>query len=325
MKLFCNIVAAAALLGAAVQVRAALVNGIDAVVHDTVITLRDVADETRKAATELRREYDPNDPAQDDVFTKKLAEAEGDNLKTLVERQLILHEYKTAGYNLPEKVIDDVVQAEVRAQGDRMVFIKTLEAQGTTLERYRQHIRDNIIERAMREKNVSSVVIISPHKVEAYYQEHRESYKLPDRVKLRLIVLNKSSDPDAPRARELADEILGKINAGASFVDMATLYSDDKLHQQGGDRGWVQKGELRVELDTAAFSLKQGQRSGVIETPEACYLTQVDGVEKAHYSTLSEVRAQIEKDLQDRERTRLQQQWLAKLRKKTFVSYLTGQ
>jgi parvulin-like peptidyl-prolyl isomerase len=324
MKSFCNIVAAAALLGAAVQARAALVNAIDAVVHDTVITLRDVADETQKAARELRREYDPNDPAQNDVFVRKVAEAESDNLKTLVERQLILHEYKTAGYNMPEKVIDDFVQAQIHAQGDRMVYIKTIEAQGSTLDRERQRIRDNIIERAMRDKNISSVVIISPHKVEAYYQEHRESYKLPDRVKLRLIVLSKSSEPDAPRARELADEILDKIKAGASFVEMATLYSDDKLHQQGGDRGWVQKGELRVELDTAAFSLKPGQRSGVIETPEACYLTQVDGVELAHYSSLSEVRAQIEKDLQDRERTRLQQQWIGKLRKKTFVSYLSG-
>jgi parvulin-like peptidyl-prolyl isomerase len=202
-----------------------------------------------------------------------------------------------------------------------MTFIRTLEAEGTTLERHRQRIRDQYIERAMREKNVSSGIIISPHKVEAYYQEHLESYKLPDRVKLRLIVFNGSSDPDAPQPRKLADEILGKINGGASFAEMATLYSDDRMHQQGGDRGWVKKGELRKELDEAAFSLKPGERSGVIETPEACYLAQVESVEAAHYSPLSEVRGQIEKDLQDRERTRLQQQWIGKLRKKTFVSY----
>ena len=44
MKLFCKIVAAAALLGAAVELRAGLINGIDAVVHDTVITRQDVAE-----------------------------------------------------------------------------------------------------------------------------------------------------------------------------------------------------------------------------------------------------------------------------------------
>ncbi len=317
MKLFCRIVAGAVFLGAAFELRAGLINGIDAVVHDTVITRQDVEEETLKAERELRREYGD----QQDVYLTKLAEAERGNLETLTERQLILHEFKTAGYNLPEKVIDDVVQAEVRSHGDRMTFIRTLEAEGTTLESYRRRIRDQYIERAMREKNVSSGIIISPHKVEAYYQEHRESYKLPDRVKLRLIVLNGSSEPDAPQPRKLADEILGKINGGASFAEMATLYSDDKMHQQGGDRGWIKKGELRKELDEAAFSLKPGERSGVIETPEACYLAQVEGVEAAHYSSLSEVRGQIEKDLQDRERTRLQQQWIGKLRKKTFVSY----
>jgi parvulin-like peptidyl-prolyl isomerase len=309
--------AAAALLGAAVQVRGGLINGIDAVVHDTVITRQDVAEETLKAEKELWRDYGD----QQEVYQKKVAEAERGNLEILTERQLILHEFKTAGYNLPEKVIDDEVRAEVRSHGDRQTFIRTLEAEGTTLDRYRQRIRDHIIERAMRDKNVSSEIIISPHKVEAYYQEHHESYKLPDRVKLRLIVLNKSNDPDAPQARKLADEILGKIKDGASFAEMATLYSDDKMHQQGGDRGWVRKGELRMELDQAAFSLKPGERSGVIETPEACYVAQVEGVDAAHYSSLSEVRGQIEKDLQDHERTRLQHQWIGKLRKKTFVSY----
>jgi len=317
MKLLCMTVVAAALIGAAVQLRAGLINGIDAVVHDTVITRQDVAEETLKPERELWRDYKD----QPEVYQTKVAQAERDNLELLAERQLILHEFKTAGYNLPEKVIDDVVSAEVRSHGDRMTFIRTLEAQGTTLERYRQGIRDRYIERAMREKNVSSEIIISPHKVEAYYQEHHETYKLPDRVKLRLMVLNKSNDPDAPQARKLADEILAKINAGASFAEMATLYSDDKMHQQGGDRGWVKKGELRKELDDAAFTLKPGERSAVIDTPEACYLVQVDGVEAAHYSTLSEVRAQIEKDLQDRERTRLQKQWIDKLRKKTFVAY----
>ena len=309
--------AAAALIGAADGLRAGLINGIDAVVHDAVITRQDVAEETIKAEKELWRDYKD----QPDVYEKKRALAERDNLTALMERQLILHEFKTAGYNLPEKVIDDIVEREVRSHGDRYTFIRTLEAQGSTLERYRQGIRDRYIEMAMRDKNVSSEIIISPHKIEAYYQEHHEDYKLPDRVRLRLIVLNKSSDPDAPQARKLADEILDKINAGASFADMATLYSDDKMHQQGGDRGWVRKGELRMEIDKAAFSLKPGERSGVIETPEACYVTQVEGVEPAHYSSLTEVRGQIEKDLQDHERARLQKQWIDKLKKKTFVAY----
>jgi parvulin-like peptidyl-prolyl isomerase len=314
MNVICRLLAGAALIGAAVQLRAGMIDGMAAVVHDAVVTRLDVADETRKAEEELSRDYG-NQPA---VYETKLREAEQDNLETLMQRQLILHEFKTAGYNLPERYIEDYVEAEVRSHGDRMTFIRTLKATGTTFEHFRQGVRDRLIERLMRDKNVSSEIIISPHKIEAYYQEHHESYKLPDRVKLRLIVLNKTSDPEAPRAVELAREILNQINGGASFVEMATVYSDDRLRQQGGDRGWIRRGELRPEIDQAAFLLKPGQHSGVIETPEACYMAEVDGVEAAHYSPLNEVRGQIEKDLQDHERARLQKNWIDKLKKKTF-------
>lgn len=317
MKLSCIMAATAAFVGVAPSLRAELINGIQAVVHDAVITRQDVEEETLRAERELRRDYRD----QRDVYEKKLAEAEHNNLDHLTERQLILHEFKTAGYNLPEKVIDDVVQAEVRSHGDRMTYIRTLEAQGTTLERHRQRIREQYIERAMREKNVSSETIISPHKVEVYYQEHRESFRLEDRVKLRMIVLSPSSEPEAPQARKMAEEILAKLKDGASFADLAKLYSEGRQGREGGDWSWVERPVLRKELAEAAFALKAGERSGVIETPDACYLMLVEDAQSAHYRPLAEARDQIEKDLQDQERARLLKQWIDKLRKKTFVAY----
>ncbi len=73
-----------------------------------------------------------------------------------VQVQVVLHEFNTARYNVPEKVIDEEVQREIRSHGDRMRLIQTLEAEGTTLARYRERVRERIIERAMRDKNVSS-------------------------------------------------------------------------------------------------------------------------------------------------------------------------
>ncbi len=318
MKMSSRLMAAtAALVGAVIQAPAAseLINGIQAIVDETVITRRDVEEETDPVAAQLERDYHD----QPDVLQKKWMEAVRNNVDHLEERQLILHEFKTAGYNLSEKYIDDAVQAEVRSYGDRPTFIKTLEAKGTTLDQKRKHIRETIIERAMREKNVSSEIIVSPYKVQVYYQEHHEDYKLADRVKLRMIALNKAIDPDAPQARKMAEEILGKLKEGTQFEEMAKMYSEDRQHPAGGDQGWVEKGELRKELNDVAFSLKQGDCSSVIETPEACYLIKVEGASPAHYKPLSEVRDQIEKDLQDRERARLQKQWIDKLRKKTFV------
>jgi parvulin-like peptidyl-prolyl isomerase len=78
---------------------------------------------------------------------------------------------------------------------------------------------------------------------------------------------------------------------------------------------------LRKELAEAAAALKPGDLSGVIETPEACYLMLVEGKRPAHIQSLSDTRGEIEGTLLRQERARLQDQWIARLKKKTFVRY----
>jgi parvulin-like peptidyl-prolyl isomerase len=78
---------------------------------------------------------------------------------------------------------------------------------------------------------------------------------------------------------------------------------------------------LRKELAEAVTKLKAGERSGVIETPEGCYLIRVDSIQPAHVRPLSEVRVEIERDLKSQERARLEKQWIERLKKKTFYRY----
>ena len=78
------------------------------------------------------------------------------------------------------KEVDQEIEAEIRARygGNRMALIQTLQAEGITLERHRQQIRDRIIIGWLRQKNISSELIVSPHRVEVYYLAHREEFKV---------------------------------------------------------------------------------------------------------------------------------------------------
>ena len=67
--------------------------------------------------------------------------------------------------------------------------------------------------------------------------------------------------------------------------------------------------------------LEPGKFSDVIETPEACFVIYLEGRRPAHDRPLNEVRATIEKELRDRERRRLGDQWIRRLKNKTFVRY----
>jgi len=295
--------------------RAELANGIKAIVHDAIITYVDVEDLTSQTADVLMRQY-RRDPS---VLQKKMQEARDENLDRLLSRELILHEFSTAGYSMPESVIDEVVQQRIRSRyGDRVKLTKTLQAQGTTFEKFKQQVREQFIVEAMRSKNIAQEIIISPFKIETYYSANKDKYKVEDQVKLRMIVLNKSGDISA---RKLAEEILVKLKEGASFAEMATINSQGSQKNQGGDWGWVEKSVLRKELADVAFSLKTGDISEEIETPEACYLMKVEESRPAHVRTIAEVRDEIEKNLVLAERERLEKQWIDKLKKKTFVRY----
>jgi peptidyl-prolyl cis-trans isomerase SurA len=252
---------AALLVGSSlIAIQAAeLADGIKAVVHDSVITLSDVEIMTAVTADVLARQYRPDTEA----FEKKMEESRTENLQKAIGSQLILHEFKTAGYNLPDSVIEDEVQDRIRSKyGDRVHLTKSLQAEGITYEKFRQRIKDQFIVAALRQKNISSEIIVSPHKVEAYYIAHRDDFKLEDEVKLQMIVLKQDDKPEAASAEKRAEEILSKLKQGAKITEMAAVYSEGS--QRKSDWGWWELSRLSKGLGDVAGSLPAGQFSKVM-------------------------------------------------------------
>ena len=293
-------------------------NGIVARVNDVVITYKELFTAIASDLDFLERHY----ATRPDIFEQKARELKGQIVTNLVERQLILHEFKTGGYNLPESWIEDQIAKDIRANyGNRATLTKTLQAQGLTFENYRQRVRESVIMNAMQEHFVPRDPVVSPFKIETYYKEHLDKFKLEDQVKLRMIVItNRPSDnPSSPK--ELARELLAKLNEGAPFAEMAKIYSQGSQSVEGGDWGWVERSVLREDLAEVAFAMKPGQRSGVVERPDGCYIMLVEDSKLAHTKPLSEVRTEIETTLKSEETKRLHDKWIGKLRTKSFVQY----
>jgi parvulin-like peptidyl-prolyl isomerase len=297
-----------------------IADGIKVVVDDSLVTHVDVDLDMlgRGAVESLQRQY----ASQPEMFQKKLSDAETDSLERLLDRQLILHEFKSL--KVPETILDSEVDREIQNEiqsryMDRMTLMKTLQAEGITYEAHRKQIRERIIISFLSHKNVNSEVIISPHKVEAFYIAHTNEFKMEDQVKLRMIVLTNTPVLEAPQPRKLAEEIVAKLKEGTAFGELANVYSQVLQHREKAD--WMDRAILRKEIADAAFKLKAGEYSDVIETPDACYIILVEDLKSSHMKSLGEVRDQIEVALKLEEQARLQKLWLAKLKKKTFVRY----
>jgi peptidyl-prolyl cis-trans isomerase SurA len=317
MRLFCVILVAVATSVPQVKAEPRLAGGVEAIVHDSVITTYQVARNIEPLMDSIANEY----RSQPEVMKKEFENLRQDTREVLLENQLILHDFQTTGYNLPESIIDEQLQNYIRTAflNDRVKFIKTLQAQGKTSEQYRREFRERLIVEQMRLMHSESDVFISPHKIEVFYVDNKEKFKEEDQVKLRMIILNKPAD-DSGQTRKLADDILAKLKEGVSFAEMANVNSPNGA-SGGGERNWERPSGLKKELADAIVTLKPGENSEVVDTPEACYLMRLEDKRPEHIKPLNEVRDEIEATLLRAEHERLQKQWIERLKKKTFYRY----
>ncbi len=294
-----------------------MVNGIAARVNDAIITFQQIEGEMDEPERLLRSQL----WKQPEILKQRITDLRNNTVELLIERLLILDDFNNnPNYKLPESVVEDVIRRRIRDKfGDRARMIKTLEQQGIKLETFRQRIKDEIIVNAMEFKNVGSGIVISPYKIQTEYELHLEDMKVDDEVKLRMIFLANKPDRDAQATKKMAEEILSRIKGGASFAEEASTNSDDAYKAEGGLRPAEDRKTLREDLAKVAFSLKPGDLSDVLEVAEGCYIMKVEEFRPAHTKTLSEVRGEIEKNLEDKQRQRLRKQWIDRLKAKAFI------
>lgn len=294
-----------------------LSNGVIARVNESIITKKDLDNRIFPDIGFLQRQYATR-PAE---FNQKLRELGERHLEELIEEQLILHEFKTAGFVLPDSYIEDLVSKDIESYGDRLTLTRTLQAQGLTFESYRDRVRKKAVIREMRRHNVPQDPLISPHKIELNYVQNKDNFKVEDQVKLRMIVVPNQPDVRPNSSKKLADEIVSKIREGVPFAEMARIYSQSSQSSEGGDWGWVERPVLRADLAERAFALKPGELSDVISASDGSYIMLVEGVRPAHIKSLPEVREEIESTLKADESQRLHRKWIDRLKGKSLVRY----
>ena len=306
--------------------QAEIIDGVAAIVNSDVITISQVRELVGARERALREGYQGPDLA-DRIKEMRLAA-----LKDLVDRQLIIQEFQKMqekGANIPDYVIDDRIQGIIRQEfgGDRAAFIRTLQAQGYTLTRFKEIEKEKIIVQAMRQAKLNDNFVVSPNQVQGFYDKNKADFTIPDQVKLRMIILregNEGDSADSGNKAQTANEIRQKLIEGADFNRIAQMYSEDEsTRDMGGDWGWVERNTLNGVLTKAAFSLKAGGISPVIQLGDSYYILNVEARKNASVKPMSEVREAIEQNLMQQERMKAQQRWLDSLRKKAYIKVLT--
>jgi peptidyl-prolyl cis-trans isomerase D len=181
------------------------------------------------------------------------------------------------------------------------------EAQPTP-EEVKAYFERNRANYTVPEKRNMAIVVVDPASVEAKiqiseadieraYNEEKDRFRTPDRVKTRHILLKTEgkSKEEIEKIKAQAESLLKQVKGGGNFAELAKKYSEDTNNKdKGGDLGWVERGRTVPEFEKAIFALKPGETSSVIQTQYGFHIAQAEAKEDARLKPLSEVKGEIE-------------------------------
>jgi len=144
--------------------------------------------------------------------------------------------------------------------------------------------------------------------LQADYNANRAQYQVAERVKARHILLKADASNDA-QVKPKAEALLKQIQGGGDFAKLAEDNSQDTgSGAQGGELGWIVKGQTVPEFEKSAFSLGVGQTSGLVKTTYGYHIIQVEAHEQAHLQPFDEVKPQLMVDYQKRQASQKMQE-----------------
>jgi len=294
-----------------------VLDGVAAHVNEHVVTVAEVAELVEPVNRQLRNTYKGDD------LKEKLRQAFDHALETVIARYLILDAYRAQDGKIPEWAVDRRIEeiVENSCKGDHSVLMARLARDRMSFEELREHVRDGIVVSAMRSEKVRKNVSISPREVYDTYLEDRGKYVEPEKLKLRMIVLEiPADDEEAERVRRQAKDIEKRLRAGADFAAMAKSVSKGVRAADGGGWGWIDPAEtLRAELVKVASGLAPTEISKVTELGEQLYILKVEGRRAAAPAPFDEIHPRIARKVRQREFERLFRAWIDRLKHDAYI------
>jgi hypothetical protein len=257
---------------------------------------------------------------------RDIRKMEENALNDLIDRKLILSEFKTMGGTIQSKYIDDSVNRFIKSRfgGDREKFLAQISKQGITLNQFRDVQRDQIAVQALQarhaERKGGAGMLSLPHERKEIYQEIKGEFASEGKLKLRMLSIPKITQSSSLSDQEaLIKSIRTQIQRGASFSSMAKKHSGDSFADKGGYVGVVGRSTLNQRLTQIAYSLPSGRVSDVIDDGPSWRLMYVDGRTGQKTPSQKDLEEEIEKRLAIKKRQSNMDSWLKKLRRDANV------
>jgi peptidyl-prolyl cis-trans isomerase C len=192
-------------------------------------------------------------------------------LRQFIVRELLFQEAMARNLAADERAIEQAYnEARVKYKDDKD-WEAHLSGQGMDPQNFRTELRIDHTVRALLQAEAQQIPQPTDEDAKAFFDTHPLVFKSGERVHARQIflqVIPGSIEASRNRTRTRALIVLRGLRGGHDFATVARSVSqDDKTAQKGGDLGVLMQGQMSKAFDDAAWALKPGEISDVVEVP----------------------------------------------------------
>ncbi|BCU79333.1 SurA N-terminal domain-containing protein [Luteolibacter sp. LG18] len=313
------------LFASAVHAAPVEVNGIAAKVNGRVVTKNQVSFMLAPYFAQLATQF----PRRGPDFEKKLKEARDKVLNELIDREIILDEFKVLGATMKQQAVDDEINRQVRElyNGNKEKFNEELRKNRLTMDGFREMTREKLVVQAMRAQHFSDAPPPLPNEIQKEYNEAKASFRdmTKDVITFQMIFIP-SSDAAHPESTPqtqlaLAEEVMTQVQAGKDFAELAKTHSKDAFAETGGTRENVPRTDLSPAFSAILFEAEVGKPVGPLLDPQGFSIVKVVKKELGPSEPLSnpKVRQMIEERVRRNKTAGEYERWIESKRKRAII------
>lgn len=223
-----------------------------------------------------------------DDYYQAMMDYYGDEiLEEMINRKLILQEGQRLDVSVTQEEVDEEIDAIKNQFNSEEEFYQTLEEYGDSIDDLMDMIEtDKLLEKiAMHDYDVGE------EELKTYFLDNQMWFDIPEEIRLSHILVN---------SVEEANEVIRRLNGGDDFAELAGELSIDTFSKdEGGDLGFVERGELAYQFDEVfedvAFSLDIEEYSEPVETYRGVHIICVLDRKETREVTYDEVSDEVER------------------------------
>jgi peptidyl-prolyl cis-trans isomerase C len=234
-------------------------------------------------------------------------------LESLIDQELAYQYGESLGMKPDRKAVKDGMNRLRKQFPSKKEYETALRRDGITEKELKKRVEKDSVASQAYAKAVTESASISEEALKAYYDDNKEKFQQPEKIRLRMI-----STKDEVKAKEA----LARLGKGEDFGDVASKMSEDAYRVKGGDMGFIHKGRLIPELEKAGFGLAPGEISGLINAEGTWFILKHEGTMPSKLLAFDEIKAKLKSELETKRARELKDKWLAELRAKAKIEVL---